>query len=78
MALIEKLEHQVLERRAVHKRVRCSFSIVTDEDGSRLLQLDTYGSKERQIKDKKSQSIRFSKAALSQLLALIEEYELAH
>lgn len=76
MALISKIEHQVLERRAIHKPVRCSYSIVTDEEGMRLLQLDTYGSPDRQMKDKKSQSIRFTVEALSELLAVIHEHRL--
>ena len=76
MALIRKLEHESSEKRATHKPVRCTFSIVTDSEGTRLLQLDTYGSPDRQIKDKKSQSIRFSKDALSQLIALVREHGL--
>jgi len=77
MALVEKLEEQKLERRAEHKLVRCSYWVFTQEDGTRLLQLDTYGSKERQMRDKKSQSLRFSPDALKQLLAIVKEQKLA-
>jgi hypothetical protein len=73
MALVDRLEPQTLERDAAHRPVRCTYSIVTGSDGHRLLQLDTYGSEERQIRDKKSQSIRFSEQALSQLISVIRE-----
>lgn len=72
MALINEIEHQELERDAPHRAVRCTYSIITDADGSRLLQLDTYGSTQRQIPNKKSQSLRFSKDALAQLAKLIQ------
>jgi hypothetical protein len=76
MALVERIEHQLVDRPIAHKPVRCTYFIATADDGARLLQLDTYGSKERQLKGKKSQTIQFSKKALSQLLALIKEHNL--
>jgi hypothetical protein len=77
MALVEKLEPYTLKTPAAQKAVRCTFSIVTEKDGTRMLQLDTYGTTGRKLKDKRSQSMRFSTQALSQLLAVIREYDLA-
>jgi hypothetical protein len=71
MALISKLEAARLDRDAPHKAVRCTFSIVTGESGERYLQLDTYGSSVRKLRDKKSQSLRFTSDAVSQLMAII-------
>ena len=40
------------------------------------LQIDTYGSSTREILGKKSQSIRLSKEALSQLVQIVNENKL--
>ena len=43
---------------------------VTERVGERVLQIDTYGSSDRQIPNKKSQSLRFSPEAIEQLKAI--------
>lgn len=68
MALVTTLEHQQLERDIPHQAVRCTYSVVLAATGEQFLQLDTYGSIKRQIKGKKSQSIRFSIAALREIV----------
>jgi len=70
MALVRKLEEQKLEKDSPHMEVECTYSIV---DGQ-YLQIDTYGSKERQIPGKKSQSIRFAPEAIAQLKTLLQEH----
>jgi hypothetical protein len=57
MAIVKRLTHQPLERDSKHTVVECTYSIVLESDGSKSLQLDTYGSNQRQIKGKKSQSL---------------------
>lgn len=70
MALVNKLTKVSLEKSTPHQAVECTFSIV-HEDGNTFLQIDTYGSAQRKIKGKKSQSIRFTKAAMQQLREIL-------
>jgi hypothetical protein len=74
MALVRKLDHQVLSKDGIHKDVECTYSVVTDKDGNRCLQLDTYGSAERKMPGKKSQSIRFAPEAIKQLKKILSEF----
>jgi hypothetical protein len=71
MAIIRRLNHLALERDTPHSEVDCTYSIIHDDAGRRYLQVDTYGSKVRQIPGKKSQSIRFAPEAIEQLKALL-------
>jgi hypothetical protein len=72
MATVRKLEKLNLERESPHSEVNGTYSIVTGDDGEKYLQVDTYGSTARQITGKKSQSIRFSPEAISQLKEIID------
>lgn len=67
MALVDKLKHQPLERESTHTEVECTYDIVIDQNGEKCIQLDTYGSKARKIPGKKSQSLRLSPNAISEL-----------
>ncbi len=73
MAIVRRLDHLVLVRDALHKDVDCTYSVVRDEQGKRCLQLDTYGSRERKMPGKKSQSIRFSPEAIEQLKNILAD-----
>ena len=74
MAIVRKLERVTLARDTKHSEVKdCTYSIILADDGSKSLQIDTYGSAERQIPGKKSQSIRFSPDALKQLEKILSE-----
>ena len=73
MALVKKITHQILGRDSAHKVVGCTYSLVTGDDGVKILQLDTYGSAERKMKGKKSQSIRFTPDAIEQLKKIIKD-----
>jgi hypothetical protein len=70
MALISSIEVVPKERQQVHRPTRCHASIV-ESDGKKYVQLDTYGSSDREFTDKVSQSIQFDEAAAAQLLELI-------
>ena len=60
MALVTNIRHQALERDSKHKKVECTYEVLTNIDtGELYLQLDSYGSDERQIKGKKSDSVFF-------------------
>ena len=71
MAIVRKLELLALEKDTPHSEVEGTYSIVHDEKGATYLQIDTYGSKARQIPGKKSQSIRFAPEAIEQLKKLL-------
>jgi hypothetical protein len=71
MALVKRLSEIKLAVDMPHSEAECTYSIVTGSDGSRLLQIDTYGSRKRRMQGKKSQSIRFSPEALRQLKAIV-------
>ncbi len=71
MATVRKLEQRDLERFARHTEVDGSYSII-ELDGEKFLQIDTYGSKQRQDKGKTSQSLRFSQETIEQLLKIIK------
>lgn len=73
MALITEIVHRPHNAYAEHGAVDCTYTIVTDKIGTKYLQLDTYGSSDRQFPGKKSQSIRFSPSALVQLRRLLAE-----
>ena len=72
MALIKKIAPLTLQSVTKHSDAECTFSIVTDESGQKLLQLDTYGSAGRAIPGKKSQSLRFTPDALLELKQIIQ------
>jgi hypothetical protein len=45
MALVTRLIRQPLQATARHSPIDCTFDVITDEQGVKYLQLDTYGSK---------------------------------
>jgi len=70
MAIVRHLERITLDKESKHTEVDCTYSAIYS-DSETFLQVDTYGSKERQLKGKKSQSIRFSEEAISELKRII-------
>ena len=73
MAVVRRLEQISLDKDSPHTEVECTYSIVTDNQGHRYLQIDTYGSTTRKIPGKKSQSIRFAPDAIEQLKTLLQQ-----
>lgn len=63
MALVKDLQPRSVEKFIEHTEAKCTYSIVTDREGTKLLQITTYGSNTRKLRDKNSQTIRFSKEA---------------
>lgn len=74
MALIstENISRIEKNKNTVHKEVNCTYTIFVDNKGNKYIQLDTYGSKERQIPDKCSQSIQFDKETAQYLIKLLQ------
>ncbi|HET9182881.1 MAG TPA: methionyl-tRNA formyltransferase [Candidatus Angelobacter sp.] len=70
MALVRKLVEQKLDKNSAHSDVECTYSIVDEK----FLQIDTYGSADRKIPGKKSQTIRFTPEAIKQLKILLRNH----
>ena len=73
MAIVRRLQEQQLEANAQHSETECTYTIIKESDGI-YLQVDTYGSSNRRIPGKKSQSIRFAPEAIEQLKAILAEH----
>jgi hypothetical protein len=71
MALVSHLEQLTIEGGAEHRPVECTYAVISDKMG-RYLQIDTYGSADRKMPGKKSQSIRLTTDAIRELRAIIE------
>ena len=74
MAIVRKLSFQPLETASKHTETHGTYALVTDENGTKYLQIDTYGSAERKLEGKKSQSIRLAEEAARQLAQIIEKH----
>ena len=74
MAIVRHLEEHSLQIEARYTETECTYSLVKDRDGTKYLQIDTYGSGERKIEGKKSQSIRFAPEAVSELRRIIARH----
>ncbi|MCF4138511.1 hypothetical protein L1856_20050 [Streptomyces sp. Tue 6430] len=79
MALIKEFQPVSSDTQRMHGQVTCGYRTFT-ANGQRILQLDTYGSTERMILDKISQSIQLDADAARELLKIIEASfpDLAH
>ncbi len=76
MARVDSLTTLKISGTARHTTVQATCSLVLEDDGTKCLQIDTYGSANRQEVGKKSQSIRLTPTALRQLVKLAEQYRL--
>ncbi|RVT90881.1 methionyl-tRNA formyltransferase [Sphingomonas crocodyli] len=66
MAVVRDFEIKDLDRITSHSEVEATVSLV-ECDGEKFVQIDTYGSKDRAIPGKTSQSLRLSEAAFKKL-----------
>ena len=73
MAILSHLEHLPLEIETTHTETVGTYAIVSD-NGRKCLQVDTYGSANRQLEGKKSQSMRFTASAIRELRAIIDKH----
>jgi hypothetical protein len=73
MAIVRHLDRVQPSVEARHTETTCTYSVVRDEKGAAYLQIDTYGSSNRKIPGKKSQSIRFASQAVQELKQILQE-----
>jgi hypothetical protein len=71
MALVKDLVKDDREPKGVHPtQVDCRYRIF-ERDGTKFVQLNTYGSTEREIPDKLSQTLQFDKQAAESLWRML-------
>ena len=77
MALINKNNLTRIDRKTnkIHSEVAGSYSVFINEDGNQFLQIDTYGSSDRKIQAKVSQSLQFDRETGEFLLNLLRNNE---
>ena len=71
MARIDSFEELPNGDGTLHQPVECGFKIFTDE-GKTIVQLDTYGSSDRKLQGKVSQSIQLDEAAAAYLFGILK------
>ena len=71
MALVKKLQRIDKQRNSVHHEVQCTYSIFTDVLGEKILQIDTYGSANREYRGRNSQTIQLNKETAEELVRVI-------
>jgi hypothetical protein len=72
MALVRRFSEATKERQSIHGEVECAYSILSDIQGRKFLQLETFGSSARKFLGKTSQSIQFDEASLRELRRIID------
>jgi len=72
VATIRSLEHQAHTNPSEHSEVDATYAVVRVA-GETYLQIDTYGSSERKLLGKKSQSIRIPASLAPQVIGLLDQ-----
>jgi hypothetical protein len=72
VAFVGEFQEVGSDRNGLHKPVLCGWRTF-NVDGQTILQLDTYGSDQRQIPNKVSQSFQVNRESAAILLQLIRE-----
>ena len=73
MALIRSFERRTLERPHRHQPTDCAWTSFLDKDGEPILQLDTFGSDQRKLQGKASQTIQVDRHGAELLLGALRE-----
>jgi hypothetical protein len=70
MALIRSFERRPMQRNSLHKEIGATYTPF-EADGRVLLQIDTYGTEDRQMPGKKSQSIQLDRQGAEALVEIL-------
>jgi hypothetical protein len=74
MALLQDLKKGLPRKKVnIHKPVKAGYYILGDDENGKILQIDTYGSDERAIPGKVSQTIQLSPKVIAQLKEIFEK-----
>jgi len=71
MALIREFTRRSSNRDTVHKAIPAMYDVFR-AGGTTYLQIDTYGSDQRQVSGKKSQTIQLDRSGAEQLLRILK------
>jgi hypothetical protein len=71
MVFIKKLDRINMDRNSIHGDVNATYSVF-GQDERLVLQIDTYGSADRQIPGKKSQTVQFDRNSAEQLFGILK------
>ncbi len=72
MALVTHLERDEREMRSVHPTTLVARYSTGEPDGTRLLQINSYGSVGRAVEDKLSQTLQFDEKSARQLFDVLK------
>lgn len=73
MAIIRKFDELELKANARHTETHGGWSL-QGQDGEKFIQINTFGSDDREIPEKVSQTLRLSKDAIEQLAELAKKH----
>ncbi len=72
MARIIKIEKLERNRNSIHSEVECTYCTFS-EFGKKYIQIDTYGTEQRQVKNQPSQKIQFDKDTAIRLIEILNK-----
>ena len=70
MAFVESISPDNRQFRSLHKPADCRYMVGRSE-GRRILQLNSYGSPEREVRNQISQTLQFDERSAKQLFDLL-------
>jgi hypothetical protein len=73
MALIKSFEEKKMDRNSIHDAIKATYTTF-ERDGRRFIQIDSYGRAEREIPNKKSQSIQLDEKAARQVFDILRDH----
>ena len=71
MALIRQFQRKELARNSLHEEIDASYAVF-ERDGKVLVQIDSYGRKNREIPGKLSQTIQLDEQGAAQLVRILK------
>ncbi len=73
MALVSSVERDERDFKGIHQTsVECLY-LVGERDGVKVVQLNTYGSEDREIPNKLSQTIQIDRATAEKLVRILQD-----
>ncbi|MCR9220458.1 MAG: methionyl-tRNA formyltransferase [Alphaproteobacteria bacterium] len=73
MARVDRLERKQMERNSLHEPATASYTVFGLDGGKKVLQIDSYGSDQRQAPGKKSQSLQFTEETAAELMRILRD-----
>lgn len=71
MALIRRFERRYMDRNSLHREIDAKYTIF-ERDGRKLLQIDTFGSEDREKPGKQSQTFQLDAEGAAALFSILK------